>query len=98
MRFGIVPPIVHRNPRFDPPAWEAQAGIEDLCDISRAAESFGYDFICVPGHVAIPGALADVRGPAYWDQVSTMSFLAARTERIKLCAYVVVLAYWHPLQ
>lgn len=98
MRFGIVPPVVHRNPRFDPPAWEETAGIEDLADVTLAAERNGFGFVCVPGHVAVPSALANERGPAYWDQVATLSFLAARTQRIELCAYVVVLGYWHPLQ
>lgn len=98
MRFGIVPPVVHRNPRFDPPAWEETAEIGDLVEIVRAAEAAGFDFVCVPGHVAVPVDKADVRGPAYWDQIATLSYLAATTERIGLCAYVVVLGYWHPLQ
>jgi probable F420-dependent oxidoreductase len=95
---GIVPPIVHRNPRFDPPAWESEAGIEELTAIARAADRLGYEFISFPGHVAVPEAVTSVRGSVYWDPVATMGYIAACTERIRLCAYVVVLGYYHPLQ
>jgi len=98
VRFGLVPPIVHRNPRFNPPAWESEATIDDLAGIAERADSLGYDFMCFPGHVAIPEEVADIRGHVYWDPVATMSYIAAHTERIKLCAYVVVLGYYHPLE
>lgn len=98
MKYGLVPPIVHRNPRFSPPAWESEAEIEDLAEIARAADRLGYDFICFPNHVAIPESAADVRGSVYWDPVATMGYVAAHTQTIKLAAYIVVLGYYHPLQ
>ncbi len=98
MRFGLVPPLVHRNPRFDPPAWETTAQIDDLAAIARRADELGFDFMCFPGHVAIPEDVGAVRGLVYWDPVATMSYIAAHTSRLKLCAYVVVLGYYHPLQ
>jgi probable F420-dependent oxidoreductase len=98
MRYGLVPPIVHRNPRFNPPRWESEAEIDDLALIAREADALGYDFISFPGHVAIPEALSDVRGPVYWDPVATMSYVAAHTGRIRLAAYIIVLGYHHPLQ
>jgi probable F420-dependent oxidoreductase len=98
VRFGLVPPIVHRNPRFAPPAWEFEATIDDLAGIASRADSLGYDFICFPGHVAIPEEVADVRGHVYWDPIAAMSYVAAHTSRIKLAAYVVVLGYHHPLE
>lgn len=98
MRYGLVPPVVHRNPRFTPPRWEFEADIDDLAFVARAADELGYDFMCFPGHVAIPEEVGEVRGLVYWDPVATMSYIAARTRRIKLCAYIVVLGYYHPLQ
>lgn len=98
MRFGLVPPVVQRNPRFSPPAWEQSAGIDELVEIARAAERLGYEFMSFPNHVAIPADVAKVRGSVYWDPVATMSYVAAHTERLRLAAYVVVLAYYHPLQ
>ena len=98
MRFGLVPPIVHRNPRFDHPDWEANSTIDDLASIATKADELGYDFMCFPGHVAIPESASDIRGSVYWDPVATMSYIAAHTTRLKLCAYVVVLGYHHPLE
>jgi len=98
MRFGLVPPIVHRNPRFAPPEWEFRATIDDLAGIAARADELGYDFICFPGHVAIPEEVAETRGHVYWDPVAAMSYVAAHTSRIKLAAYVVVLGYHHPLE
>ena len=98
MRFGLVPPIVHRNPRFDHPAWESTSTIDDLASIATKADELGYDFMCFPGHVAIPESASDVRGSVYWDPVATMSYVAAHTSRLKLCSYVVVLGYHHPLE
>ena len=98
MRYGIVPPVVHRNPRFDPPEWEFSATIDDLATIAARADELGYDFTCFPGHVAIPTSAEGVRGQVYWDPVATMSYVAAHTKNIKLCAYVVVLGYHHPLE
>jgi probable F420-dependent oxidoreductase len=98
MRFGVVPPVVHRNPRFEPPAWELDAGIDDLAVIAKRADELGFDFMCFPGHVAIPQEVAEVRGLVYWDPVATMSYIAAHTSRINLCVYIVVLGYYHPLQ
>jgi len=98
MRFGIVPPVVHRNPRFAPPDWETDAGIDDLAVIARRADELGFDFMCFPGHTAIPLEVSDVRGLVYWDPVATMSYIAAQTTTIKLAAYVIVLGYYHPLE
>src|SRR5437879_3970069 len=98
LRLGLVPPVVNRNPRFDPLAWEERAGIAELADVARAADRLGYDFICFPSHVAIPAEVARVRGGVYWDPVATMSYVAACTERIRLAAYCVVIGYFHPPQ
>ena len=45
----------------------------------------------------MPPADAEVRGGTYWDPLATLGYLAARTERIRLATYVLVLGYHHPL-
>jgi probable F420-dependent oxidoreductase len=95
---GIVPPIVNRNPRFAPPAWELNADIDDLADVIQAAERLGYEFACFPNHVAIPAEGEERRGRIYWDPAVTMGYVAARTSSIKLATYCIVLGYYHPLQ
>jgi probable F420-dependent oxidoreductase len=98
VRLGLVTPIVNLNPRFAPPAWEVDGGIEDVVAVTRAAEALGYSWVGCPEHVAIPEAVAAQRGGRYWDPVATLAFLAARTERIRLLSHVVVVGYHHPLE
>ncbi|HEY5023577.1 MAG TPA: hypothetical protein VII76_01255 [Acidimicrobiales bacterium] len=38
MRLGTVTPVVNLNPRFDPPAWERDRGLDDVLEVARAAE------------------------------------------------------------
>ncbi|HXQ89929.1 MAG TPA: hypothetical protein VN768_00150, partial [Acidimicrobiales bacterium] len=38
---GIVTPVVNLNPRFDPPPWERDGGIDDVLLVARAAERLG---------------------------------------------------------
>jgi probable F420-dependent oxidoreductase len=98
LRLGIVTPVVHINPRFDPPSWESTGTIEDVLAVARAAERFGYDWVACSEHIAIPLDATNVRGPRYWDPITTLSFVAASTERISLLSHVVVLGYHHPLE
>jgi probable F420-dependent oxidoreductase len=98
MRFGIMGPIVSRNPRHDPPAWEAEGTIDDLVAVALAGERFGYDFLTFPEHVAIPNDVAPARGGTYWSPPPTMGYVAAHTTRLRLATYVLVLGYHHPLE
>ncbi len=98
LRLGIVTPVVHINPRFDPPSWESTGTIDDVLAVATAAEGFGYDWVACSEHIAIPLEATKVRGPRYWDPITTLSFVAASTERISLLSHVVVLGYHHPLE
>ncbi len=98
LRLGIVTPVVHINPRFDPPSWEATGTIDDVVAVAKAAERFGYDWVACSEHIAIPQSATNVRGPRYWDPITTLSFVAASTERVSLLSHVVVLGYHHPLE
>jgi probable F420-dependent oxidoreductase len=97
VKLGLVTPIVNLNPRFDPPAWEVDGGVEDLVAVAQEADRLGYDWVSCPEHVAIPVDLAAQRGGRYFDPVATLAYLAAATERIGLLSHVVVLGYHHPL-
>jgi probable F420-dependent oxidoreductase len=97
LRLGLITPIVNLNPRFDPPPWEVDGGVDDLVEVAGAADRLGYDWLSCPEHVAVPVAVADQRGGRYWDPVATLAYLAAATERIRLLSHVVVLGYHHPL-
>ena len=66
-------------------------------DCVVTAESLGYDFCTCSEHVAVPVDVAEVRGGTYWDPLAVFGYLAARTIRIKLATFVLVLGYHHPL-
>lgn len=97
MRLGLSTPVVVQVPGVASP-WEREASVEDLALIAAAADQLGYEFLTCSEHVAVPDADAEVRGAVYWDPLSTLGFLAARTTRIRLATAVVVLGYHHPLE
>jgi probable F420-dependent oxidoreductase len=98
LALGIVTPVLHMNPRFDPPEWEATASVDDVVTVVRSAESLGYDWVACSEHIAIPSAASTVRGGRYWDPFSTLGFFAAKTTRIGLLTHMAVLPYHHPLE
>ncbi len=97
MRIGIVPPVLVQHPlsRAD---WEQGAGIAEVSRIAETADRLGYHHLTCSEHVAIPMDVAAARGATYWDPLSTLGFLAARTRQIRLATQVLVLGYHHPLE
>jgi probable F420-dependent oxidoreductase len=98
LKIGIVTPVIHMNPRFDPPGWEATGSVEDVAEVVRSADRIGVDWVSCSEHIAIPVEASGVRGGRYWDPFSTLGYLAAQTERVHLLTHMVVLPYHHPLE
>ena len=98
LALGIVTPVLHMNPRFDPPEWEVTAGIPEVTSIVQRAEELGYDWVACSEHIAIPAAASTVRGGRYFDPFSTLGFFAAKTSRVGLLTHMAVLPYHHPLE
>src|SRR5579862_1087415 len=97
MRLGIITPIVTLLPRSHNP-WEVEASVADLVTVAQAADRLGYYHLGASEHVAVPTDVDPRRGLRYWDLLSTLAYLAAKTERIRLATNVVVLPYHHPLE
>ncbi|GGK91951.1 TIGR03619 family F420-dependent LLM class oxidoreductase [Nocardia jinanensis] len=96
MRIGLSTPIVVRVPEIASP-WEVGGGPAELTRIAETADDLGFDHLTCSEHIAVPAAEAAARGSTYWDPLATLSYLAARTTRIRLATSVVVLGYHHPL-
>jgi probable F420-dependent oxidoreductase len=96
LRLGIVTPVVTRLPGAHA-RWEEHAGIAEIEHAVVTAETLGYDFCTCSEHVAVPVDVATVRGATYWDPLAVFGYLAAKTERIRLATFVLVLGYHHPL-
>jgi probable F420-dependent oxidoreductase len=95
---GIVTPVLHMNPRFDPPEWEITATVDDIVTVVQRAEALGYDWVACSEHVAIPSSASTVRGGRYFDPFSTLGYLAAHTSTVNLLTHMAVLPYHHPLE
>jgi probable F420-dependent oxidoreductase len=98
MKIGIVTPVLHMNPRFDPPGWEETGSVEDVVAVVAAAERAGVDWVACSEHIAIPESASGIRGGRYFDPFTTLGFVAAHTERIGLLTHMTVLPYHHPLE
>lgn len=96
-RLGITTPIVTLNPRGHG-SWEPSASPDDLAAVAAAADELGYHHLTCSEHVAVPSDQAGTRGSTYWDPLATLSWIAARTKRIRLATHVLVLGYHHPLE
>ncbi|MGW4740721.1 TIGR03619 family F420-dependent LLM class oxidoreductase [Nocardia xishanensis] len=97
MRIGLSAPVVTAVPGMAS-AWEAGAGPDELGRIASCADELGFDHITCSEHVAVPIDAAATRGGTYWDPLATLSFLAARSRRIRLVTSVLVLPYHRPLE
>jgi probable F420-dependent oxidoreductase len=96
VNLGIAPPIVHCS--TDRSAdWETGGSGADIIAIAEVGERLGYSHITASEHVGLPAHAAAVRGDTYWDALSTLSYIAARTQSIRLVTNVLVLGYHHPL-
>ncbi|MGH3561846.1 MAG: LLM class F420-dependent oxidoreductase [Mycobacterium sp.] len=97
MRIGLSTPVVLQVPGVAS-EWEQQGDIGDVARIAAAADELGFEYLTCAEHVVIPIGESPNRGLAYWDPLATLSFLAARTSRIRLATSVLVLGYHHPLE
>ncbi|HET9876626.1 MAG TPA: LLM class F420-dependent oxidoreductase [Mycobacterium sp.] len=97
MRIGLSTPVVLQVPGVAS-EWEEHGDIDDVARIAAAADELGFEFLTCAEHVALPIGEAPNRGLTYWDPLATLSFLAARTSRIRLATSVLVLGYHHPLE
>lgn len=97
VRYGIQLPIQAQSELFVQD-WERTATPDDLAAIARTADAAGFDYVGVCHHFAIPERLAATMGTTWYDNVATLGWLAALTERTRLLSHVDVIAYRHPAQ
>jgi probable F420-dependent oxidoreductase len=77
-------------------------GIDDpqaLVDLACLAEEFGVDSVWVHDHVFNVGHVFDrIGGRPYYEPLTLLSFVAARTTRVRLGTSVLVLPYHNPVR
>ena len=94
---GIQLPIQSQS-RIFAERWEASAGPDELVAVAKAADDLGFFYVGVCDHVAIPASREPSMGAVWYDPVSTLSYLAGVTSRVRLLTHVYVMALRHPLQ
>lgn len=71
---------------------------EDLLDLAERAEGTGFSSVWVSHHILNAGYVGERLGlKPYWDALTLLSWVAARTERVRLGTSVLVLPYLHPM-
>lgn len=63
----------------------------------KHAESLGFESAWITDHIAIPPDDAEGSGGRYLDTLTTLAWMAAKTEKIKVAAGVLILPYRQPL-
>ncbi len=96
IEFGMQLPVQAQS-RIMADEWEHSSGPTEILAVARAAERNGFDYVGVCDHVAIPRDLAPRMTTTWYDTVSTLSWLAGQTERIRLASTVYIAAYRNPL-
>ena len=87
MKFGFVIP---QN-------W-GLANPQDVVDIGVLAEELGYDSVWVNHHILNIGYIRErLEDRPYYDALTVLTWVAARTERVRLGTTVLVLPYLNPL-
>src|ERR1700704_7131126 len=61
------------------------------------SESLGFDSVWVTDHGVVPSASVDAFGPAFYEAVTVMSYVAAITQRVQIGAAILIVPYRHPL-
>src|SRR2546428_2052425 len=77
-------------------------GIDDaqaLVGLASRAETLGFDSVWVHDHVFNVGHVFDrIGGKPYYEPLTVLGYVAARTERIRLGTSVLVLPYHNPIR
>jgi probable F420-dependent oxidoreductase len=97
LSWGIQLPVQAQSTRFAE-AWEAQAGPAELEQVARAADAAGCFYIAVCEHLAIPRAAAETMGTTWYHTLTTLGWLAAHTQRVRLLSHVTIPHFRHPLE
>jgi probable F420-dependent oxidoreductase len=94
--FGIRLPVQAQSTAYAEP-WEAGGGAHEIASVARVAEHSGLAYVAVGDHVAVPKTRAGELSTTWFDCVTTLSFVAAATHRIRLLSHGYALTFRHPL-
>ena len=97
MVWGIQLPVQAQSSRFAE-AWEREAGPEELARVARAADAAGSFYVAVCEHLAIPRSDAETMGTTWYHTLTTLGWLAAQTQQVRLLSHVLMPHFRHPIE
>jgi probable F420-dependent oxidoreductase len=93
---GLQLPVQAQSRIFVEP-WERDAGPEEIVAVAQAADDAGFLYVGVCDHVGVPDSHVGTMGATWYEPVTTLAFVAAATQRVRLLTHVYVLALRHPI-
>src|SRR3989337_1131436 len=85
MRFGIALPNFGKY-----------AQKESILAIAKSAEDLGFDSLWVSDHIVIPESHKGF-GDVFYEPLTTLTYIAALTTKIRLGTSVIILPYRNPI-
>ena len=79
------------------PTYRRPATAENIRLAAQTSESLGFDSVWVTDHVVVPSASVEAFGPAFYEAVTVMTYVAAITSRVLIGAAILIVPYRHPL-
>jgi len=79
------------------PTYRRLASADNIRLAAQLSESLGFDSVWVTDHVVVPSASVEAFGPAFYEAVTVMSYVAAITSRVQIGAAILIVPYRHPL-
>src|SRR5215831_13108818 len=80
---------------------------ESLTSLAQSAEELGFDALGVSDHIVVPAEIRSTYpysehgrpsfGAEYLEQLTILSFLAAKTKKVRLMSHVMVLPHRNPI-
>ncbi|MCH7837699.1 MAG: LLM class F420-dependent oxidoreductase [Chloroflexi bacterium] len=94
MQFGTGLPIVQQMP--GQARWQTGDDPSPIIAVAKKADELGYGWLTCSDHVVIPGRAVPSMGATWYEPATTLSFVAAVTQHVRLLAHVIILAYHSP--
>jgi deazaflavin-dependent oxidoreductase (nitroreductase family) len=93
---GLQLPIQSLSPQLADP-WEHTVGPRQLEAVVKQADESGFFYVAVDDRVAVSRALSGRLGTTWYDPITTLAWIAAMTQRLRLLARSQVLGVRHPV-
>ena len=94
MQFGAALPFVQQMPGA--PDWETSDDPRALLAVAKRADELGYAWAPCSDHVIVPKRALASMGATWYEPATTLAFVAAATQRLRLLSHVVILPYHSP--